>query len=300
MSLATAPVGAATAARVLKRRPRTFRVGLALAWFVIAVLVLCAVFGSAITPHNPLSMNIRLANLPPGTAAPSGLPFLLGTDLLGRDLLSRIMIGARITLLVGLASIVVSGTTGVALGLIAGYHEGRIGQIIMRVVDVQLGIPTILIALLLVFVLGSNALNVIIALSLTRWPIYVRITRGLVLTIREQLFVDALITMGARDGRILFRHILPNAIRPLIVTASFELSALVLSESSISFLGLGIQPPDISWGVLLSQGREFLTSQWWLVTFPGVAILLVSLAFNIVAVRAYESNSSDARGKDRP
>lgn len=256
----------------------------AVAALFLFLLVVAAVFGSLVSPHDPNAIDLSLRNQPPGTAAPDGgVPYLLGTDALGRDVLSRIIIGARVTLAVGLASVLLSGVVGVAVGLIAGQYRGKVDEIIMRFVDLQMSIPSLLIALLVLYVLGGSFLNVILILAVIRWMVYTRLTRGLMLTLREQLYVEAAHAIGARDLRVVFRHMLPNLLSPVMVLATLEVATVLLTESSLSFLGLGIQPPDTSWGQMLSEGREYLSTAWWLIAFPGLAILLTALSLNIVA-----------------
>ncbi|MDG4798369.1 ABC transporter permease [Micromonospora sp. WMMD1082] len=250
----------------------------------LLLLSIGAVFGPLVSPHDPHLIDLSMRNLPPGTAAADGgLPHLLGTDALGRDVLSRIILGARVTLAVGLASVLLSGVVGVAVGLVAGHYRGRTDEVVMRFVDLQMSIPSLLIALLVLYVLGGSFLNVILVLAVIRWMVYTRLTRGLMLTLREQLYVEAAHAIGARDLRVIFRHMLPNLLSPILVLATLEVATVLLTESSLSFLGLGIQPPDTSWGQMLSEGREYLRNAWWLIMFPGLAILFTALSLNILA-----------------
>lgn len=251
--------------------------------FLVA-LVFAAIFAPLIVPHDPEAQSLMLRNMPPMTDAEAGgVPHVLGNDQLGRDLLSRLIYGARISLAVGVAGAVFSGIVGVTLGLIAGYYRGVVDDIIMRVVDTQMGFPSLMTALLVLYVLGPGVWKVILVLAVTRWMVFARVTRGLVLSLREEVFVDAARTTGCSDPRILFRHILPNLLSPLLVLVTLEVATMMLTEASLSFLGLGIQPPQSSWGLMLAQGRAYVTTAWWLVTFPGLAILFTALSLNLIA-----------------
>ena len=249
----------------------------------LLILVFSAIFANVVAPFDPENQSLMLRNQPPGTESDGAVPYLLGTDQLGRDLLTRLLYGARISLAVGVASVFFSGTFGVVLGLIAGYYRGVVDDIIMRLVDTQMGFPSLLLALVVLYVVGAGVWTVIFVLAVTRWMVYARVTRGLVLSHREMVFVEAAQAAGCSDQRVLFRHILPNLISPLLVLATLEISTMILTEASLSFLGLGIQPPQSSWGLMLAQGRSYVTTAWWLVTFPGLAILLTALSLNLVA-----------------
>lgn len=270
---------------------------LALAAMVFLALVAAvALLGPLVSPHDPHAIDLPMRNQPPGTpAAGGGADHLLGTDPLGRDVLSRLILGARVTLAVGVASVLLSGVVGVVAGLVAGYSRRRVDEVIMRLVDLQMSIPSLLIALLVLYVLGGSFLNVILILAVIRWMVYARLTRGLMLSLREEQFVEAAHTTGAGGLRIVFRHMLPNLLTPIMILATLEVAYVLLAESSLSFLGLGIQPPDTSWGQMLSEGREYLQEAWWLITFPGLAILLTALSLNILA-----NGLREASGQRRP
>jgi peptide/nickel transport system permease protein len=251
---------------------------------VFAAIALSAIFADVAAPYDPYKSAISLRNSPPGTASPDGgFPHVLGTDPLGRDVLSRIIFGGRISLLVGLLSVLVSGTFGFTMGLLSGYFGGKADNVIMRLVDFQMSMPSLLIALFVLYVLGPSLLNVILVLAVTRWMVYARVTRGMMLTLRHELFVEASRALGASHLRTIFRHMVPNLFAPIMVLATLELAIMLLTEASLSFLGLGIQPPLSSWGLMLAQGREYLTTAWWLVAMPGIAILVTTLSVNLVA-----------------
>jgi peptide/nickel transport system permease protein len=251
----------------------------------IVLVVGSAVFADFVAPHDPYTQSIRTRMKPPMTPSvqEGKLPYLLGTDQLGRDILSRLIFGARISLSVGILTALVSGTVGVTLGLIAGYYRGALDDLIMRLVDLQMSMPGLLMALFVLFALGPGFQNIILVMVITRWMVYARITRGMMLSLRERPFVEAARSLGCTDRRLMLVHMLPNLISPLIVLATLEVATMMLSLAALDFLGLGIQPPDSSWGLMLAQGREFITSAWWLVTFPGVMIMLTALSFNVLA-----------------
>lgn len=251
----------------------------------VLLVVFSAIFADFVAPHDPYLQTLRLRNKPPMTPSliEGAWPHVLGTDALGRDQLSRIIFGSRISLAVGVASVLVSGTVGVLLGLLAGFYRRWVDDVIMRVVDLQMGFPSLMLALFVLYALGPGFMNVVIVLALTRWMIYARITRGMMLSLRESPYVEAARSIGARDGRIIFRHMLPNLFSPILVLATLEMATMILTEASLDFLGLGIQPPETSWGLMLAQGKEYITSAWWLVTFPGLVILLATLSFNLLA-----------------
>ena len=262
------------------RRRVSFR-----AVFGISVLLLmggAALAAPQIAPWDPGRQMLVKRLRPPAWQARGLREHPLGTDHLGRDILSRILYGGRISLGVGLSAVTLSCLIGVTLGLLAGFHGGRTDAFIMRVVDVFLAIPYILLAMGVVFALGPSLLNVILVMAVTRWVQFARIVRADVLSIREREFVSGARARGNRSMRLLLRHVLPNALTPIIVVATLELAFMIIYESALSFLGLGVQPPTPTWGWMLSDGRNYVATAWWLATFPGLAIMLTVLAVNLL------------------
>ena len=241
-----------------------------------------AVLAPQIAPWDPARQMLMKRLRPPMWEARGLREHPLGTDHLGRDILSRILYGGRISLGVGLSAVSISCLIGVTLGLLAGFHGGRTDAFIMRVVDVFLAIPYILLAMGVVFALGPSLLNVILVMAVTRWVQFARIVRADVLSIREREFVSGARARGSRSLRLLLRHVLPNALTPIIVVATLELAFMIIYESALSFLGLGVQPPTPTWGWMLSDGRNYVATAWWLASFPGLAIMLTVLAVNLL------------------
>jgi peptide/nickel transport system permease protein len=249
-------------------------------WLIILGLVATALSASYVAPHNPVRERLIDRLLPPAWVEDGEWRYVLGTDHLGRDLVSRILYGSRVSLVVGFAAVTIGGTLGITLGVAAGFLGGRVDEIIMAVGDMQLAFPTILLAIAIIAVLGPSFINLVIVIGISGWVTYARIARGQVLSLREQEFVEAIRALGGGPWRIVWGHILPNILSPLIVVATLDLARTIILESTLSFLGLGIQPPTPSWGGMLSDGREYLLSAWWIATFPGVALMLTALSFN--------------------
>ena len=243
---------------------------------ILAALATLAVAAPWISGRDPIRTAPREALQPPGVR------FVLGSDQFGRDVASRVLHGARVSLLVGVISVSIAVGLGAPLGLVSGYYGGRLDALIMRVMDVMLAFPGILLALAIVSVLSPGLGNVMIAVGLSAVPGYARLVRATVLSAREHLYVEAARALGGRDGGILVRDILPNVVAPLIVTATLGLGGAILSAAALSFLGLGSQPPQPEWGRMLSEGRDYLREAWWISTFPGLGILLTVLAMNLV------------------
>jgi peptide/nickel transport system permease protein len=253
--------------------------------FGITVLLLmgsAALAAPQIAPWDPGRQMLTKRLRPPAWQTRGLWEHPLGTDHLGRDILSRIVHGGRISLGVGLSAVTLSCLIGVSLGLVAGFYGGRADALIMRVVDVFLAIPYILLAMGVVFALGPSLLNVILVMAVTRWVQFARVVRADVLSIREREFVSGARARGNRSGRLLLRHVLPNALTPIIVVATLELAFMIIYESALSFLGLGVQPPTPTWGWMLADGRNYLATAWWLATLPGLAIMLSVLAVNLL------------------
>jgi ABC-type dipeptide/oligopeptide/nickel transport system permease subunit len=253
---------------------------LGLALFVL--LLFAALFAPVIAPHDPLQQNLRASKKPPAWTAQGSWEYPLGTDNLGRDIFSRIVYGSRVSLTVGLFGALIATTIGIAAGLVAGYFGGRADGLIMGVVNLILGLPYLLFVVVIAAVLGRSLLNVILIFGITDAPLFVRVARGEVLRLRETDYVLAARSLGVRSGRIIFRHILPNMIGPMITVATFEMSAMIFYEAGLGFLGLSVPPSVPSWGNMLAAGRQYLTTQPWIATFPGVAIMLASLAMNLI------------------
>ncbi len=250
---------------------------------MIALLILTAAAAPLVSPHAPTAQDLRARLVPPVWDANGSWKHVLGTDHLGRDVLSRVIHGSRVSLTVGAAVVLIAGTFGVVLGLIAGYCGGRIDSVIMRWIDTQVAFPGLLIALIILAVIGPSMLTVILVLSLNGWMVYGRLTRGAVLSVRQTPYVEAAEMIGCSAVRVVFRHILPNLTSPLLTLAILEFARIVLAEAALSFLGMGIQPPATSWGLDVATGKNYMFRAWWLVTFPGVAISLTVLAVNLVA-----------------
>lgn len=250
---------------------------------ILLVAIILAIFGPSLAPFDPNRQNILLRLVAPGGEGPRGTVYLLGSDALGRDVFSRLLYGARVSLLVGFAAILVGGTIGIAAGLVSGYFGGWVDDVIMRLGDIQLAFPFILLAIMFLVVLGPGLMNIILVLGIGQWITYARIVRAETLSLREKEYVEAARAMGDSTLSIMFRTILPNIMAPLTVIASFNVASVILSEAALSFLGLGVPPNVPTWGSMLSESREHLLSnRWWLAVFPGLAIVFVVLAFNII------------------
>ena len=243
---------------------------------IIVVAVIAAGLAPALAPGDPIKNSLLDRLSPPSAAHP------LGTDTLGRDVASRLLYGARVSLVVGLSAVLLAGAVGILLGLISGWYRGWLDDLVMRVGDVQLAFPVLVLAVAVLAVLGGSLVNLIVVLGATGWITYARIVRGEVLTLRERDFVAAARALGAADGWILRRHLLPNVLPPITVVATFSVARTIIAEASLSFLGLGIPAPEPSWGAMLDEGRNYITTGWWLALFPGLAILLLVLGINLV------------------
>ncbi len=246
---------------------------------ILTAIVLLALFADRVAPAGPNDQDIAARLRPPAMVGGTwSRP--LGTDELGRDVLSRLLHGGRVSLMVGLLAVAVSCPIGVVIGLASGFFGGWIDRMLMRFTDIQLAIPTILLAMALVTVLGPGVPNLIITLSVTGWTIYARLIRGETLALRDRDFIEATRAAGAGQARIMFRHVLPNVVSPVIVVATFAVGSMVVLEATLSFLGIGVPLRVATWGSMLSSGRTYLKSAWWITAFPGLAIFVTVLAIN--------------------
>jgi peptide/nickel transport system permease protein len=262
---------------VSRRRDLPALAGLA----VIAAVVLVAVFAPALSPSDPVKNRLLDRLTPPMWASGGSARHPLGTDTLGRDVLSRLLHGARVSLLVGVAAVLIAGAVGVALGLVAGYRGGWPDDLLMRVGDIQLAFPVLLLGVAVISVLGASLTNMVLVLGASGWVTYARIARGETLSLKEREFVAAARALGAPARHLVTRHLLPNVLPPIVVVATFSVARTIIAEASLSFLGLGLPPPAPSWGAMLDEGRNYITTGWWLALFPGLAILLLVLAINL-------------------
>ncbi len=279
-------VGQARAAASLARHAALQRL-LRLRWGLAAAGVLFLIVAGSmlapwVSPHDPLAVNIRHRLAPPTWMEGGDAQHLLGTDPVGRDLLSRMIYGGRVSLVVGVSAVLISTTIGVLLGLGAGYVGGRTDWTIMTGVNVMLTFPFVLLALAVIAVLGPSLGNMIIVLGVAGWPVYARVVRAETMAIREREFVLAGRALGMSHPRIVFRQILPNVLSPIVVIATLQVAQVIIAESFLSFLGLGIQPPTPAWGNMLGEGRVYMLNSWWIATFPGLAIFITTLMINLI------------------
>jgi ABC-type dipeptide/oligopeptide/nickel transport system permease subunit len=271
--------------------PRRWRVSLRrvwrFKWGVLAAAVLLLIVASAvcapwIAPYSPVTVDIQHRLGPPAWMDGGARTHLLGTDQVGRDLLSRMIYGGRVSLVIGITAVVISSSIGVLLGLAAGYFAGRIDWTIMTVINVMLTFPFVLLALAVIAVLGPSLVNMIIVLGVADWPLYARVIRAETLAIREREFVLAGRALGMSHFRIIFGQILPNLVSVIVVIATLQVARVIILESFLSFLGLGVQPPTPAWGNMLGEGRVYMLNSWWIATFPGLAIFITTLAINLM------------------
>jgi peptide/nickel transport system permease protein len=249
---------------------------------VLLLIIAIAVLAPLIAPHDPLAVDIRHRLSPPAWMEHGTAEHLLGTDQVGRDLLARMIYGGRVSLVVGVASVIISATIGVLLGLGAGYFGGNTDWTIMTVINVMLTFPFVLLALAVIAVLGPSLPNMIFVLGVAGWPIYARVVRAETLAIREREFVTAGRALGMSHLRIIFRQIAPNLVSTIVVIATLQVAQVIILESFLSFLGLGVQPPTPAWGNMLGEGRLYMLNSWWIATFPGLAIFLTTLVINLM------------------
>ncbi|MCC6454220.1 MAG: ABC transporter permease [Caldilineaceae bacterium] len=260
------------------RRPAQFWVGLIL----ILGIIFVAIFAKWLSPHDYAQQNLTKGMLPPVWMEGSDPAYLLGTDRLGRDLLSRLMFGARVSAAVGLFSVLIGGAIGITLGMIAGYFGGGVDRLLTRLMDIQLSFPPVFLAIAIIAAMGQSLTNLIIVLGLVSWVQYARVSRGATLSLRNQEFMLAARAIGVGTGRMIWRHLLPSVLPPLAVIATVNMSAMILNEASLSFLGLGVQPPTPAWGSMVSEARSIMSIAWWNAVFPGVAIALFVIGGNLM------------------
>lgn len=265
--------GTRTAALARVVRNRTLLVGAS----ITLVVILASLLAPLIAPYDPQTMNLAAAMQPPSWQ------HLAGTDNFGRDMLSRILYGGRIALLVAFTSVAIAVGIGCLLGFAAGYAGGMVDVIVQRLVDLMLAFPSLLLAFLVIAILGPGLVNAIIAIGVGGVPVYARVARAEVLKLRSREFVESAKAMGASDARVLFRHVIPNSLSPILVLAGLGMASAILTEAALSYIGLGAQPPSPDWGSTLSQAQNYIETQWWLPTFPGLAIVVTALGFNLLS-----------------
>ena len=246
------------------------------AFALIALFGACALLAPILAPYDPLVQDLGSRLRPPSSE------HWLGTDSLGRDIASRILYGARISLIIGVVVVTIAGVVGTAIGLIAGYAGGLVDEVLMRLTEVFLAFPALILAMAIAGALGPSLTNAIIAIAAVTWAVYARLVRGQILSLRQREFVEAARSIGASRTRIVMRHLLPNALAPLMIQASFDLGSSIIAAAGLSFIGFGAQPPTPEWGVMISEGRNYISTQPWLSLFPGLAILLAVGSFNLL------------------
>ena len=253
-----------------------------LAFILIWISILCALFSSFLSPHDPLKTDLNKRLISPVFQKGGTWKNILGTDHLGRDILSRIIYGARVSLLVGFMATFIGSFIGVNLGLLSGYIGGKADSVVSKLMDIQLSFRLILFAIFVISILGPSFRNLIIVCGISSWVTYARVVRGQVLSIREKEFIEAARGIGCSTIRILTRHVLPNALASIVIIATLEIGRIIVLESTLGFLGLGVQPPTPSWGNILYDGKTYMVLAWWISAFPGLVIMMVVLAFNII------------------
>lgn len=276
----------------LRRSP----VGL-LGFGIISIVMLLAVFSPVIVPHDPEERNLRARFEAPGFTDDSGV-YIMGTDQLGRDIFSRILVGTRVSVLVGVVSVLIAGSIGVLYGVISGFLSGWVDSLMMRFVDALVSIPFIVLVVAISGVIGAGLTTLILILGLTGWVTYARVIRGEVLKLREVEYITAAYAIGQSRLFIMLRHILPNVLSSAIILAATQVGVTILSESSLSFLGLGVKPPTVTWGLMLADGRQYITSAWWMTTFPGLAITITVLGAVFLGDWLRDVLDPNMRGRD--
>lgn len=247
---------------------------------ILLAMIAFALIVPLFSPYDTNDQDLASRLQPPGWTSPSGDQHWLGTDSLGRDILVRVAVGARISLFIGIVAVVAMFVLGTILGLMAGFMGKRVDSVIMRIADVQMAFPVILAAIALVALLGPSFWNIIFVFMITGWPVFARVTRASTLGLKEREFVEAAHALGAGKIRLMLREILPNSMGPLLVLATYQLAEVILTEASLGFLGLGIQPPTPSWGGMMAEGRDYLATAWWITVIPGIALLITAAGAN--------------------
>lgn len=263
---------------------------------LLAAILVAAVAAPALAPYDPTAQSLRLRLKPPAWLPGGAEGHLLGTDALGRDMLSRILFGARVSLLVGILAVLVQTLLGVSAGLLAGYYGGAVDNVLMRLADVQQAIPFLVLVVAVAAVVGPSFLNTVLILGITGWVTYGRVVRAQVLSLKTQEFVVASQALGSTDRRVMLRHLLPNLLAPVTVVGTLTISAMILVEASLSFLGLGVPPPTPTWGGMVADGRNYIVTAWWVSVFPGCAIFLTVLVINLVGDWLREALDPALRG----
>ena len=284
------PIGGLAAGPVPAQRHFLLRIGLMLsadkfalvAMIFLVLLVASALIGPGLIGREGSRINLRARNTPP-LALEKGVAFILGSDRMGRGMAARLVVASSTTLGIAASAVVLSMVTGTLLGLVAGYGSGAVPNLILRVTDIVMSFPSLLMAVIVLYVLEPHALNVVLVLSITRMPVYIRVTRAEVLEIKERTFVEAARASGASDLRLLASHVVPVAMPTILTVATLDFANVMLNESALSFLGIGVQPPAVTWGLMVAQGRNYLAKAWWLTAFPGLAILFTALAANLLS-----------------
>lgn len=276
-----------------RRTPTWLRSPLTVSGLILLIgFALSAIFANVLSPTLPQTQDLTHRLKPPSAE------HWLGTDQLGRDIYTRLMYGARISLTVGIGVVLGSGSIGIVVGLWAGFQRGWVDEVLMRITDIFLAFPALILAMAIAGALGPSLNNAMIAITMVTWPVYARLVRGQTLALRERPYVEAARSLGASTPSILFRHVLPNMLAPLLVQASFDMGGAILSAAGLSFIGFGAQPPTPEWGVMISEGRKFITTHLWLSLFPGIAIFLTVAAFNLIGDGLRDAFDPRLRGEN--
>lgn len=264
---------------------------------VLVLFILMAVFAPLLAPYGASEIDLIHRLVPPVWSGEGNWDHPLGTDRLGRDMLSRLMYGARLSLTIGFVVVIATGIVGITVGMIAGYVGGRVDDVIMRFVDFQAAIPYFLLALTIMAAIGPGAKNLMIVLTLISWPIFARYSRGIMLAVKRETFIEAARVSGGSELRILFRHALPNLASPLVTLSTLELSRIIISEAGLSYLGLGVQPPEAAWGLMVAESHDYVSTANWTVSLPGLMVMITALSINIFATWLRRATDPVQRGR---